>query len=394
MIKKVWIDGFKSLDDFEIDLKPFSVIIGNNAVGKSTVLQALDFLANCVREDFNIIIERRGQRVQNIKSKLKNTSKLQFRTQVELMIQGEKRLLEWELQINIQSQKNMLSLYKEQITGLDNGKVYLEWNSEENGFIKDRDNVGTVLSLGFTYKSSMMNLIKLDKNKYPELYALKAFCQGMLSFDMLTPEKMRLSSRGVVNTIGKEGDKLPSFIKSLDDKQKESFSKKLQMILNGKIKSLSAKTETKPGWTVLEAVEKYGEKEINISSKDLSDGTLRLLAFLAISEMKDHASVMFLDEIENGINVNYSEQLIDLLRDVTEKKEQQIIVTTHSTAFLDYVQEEEIIYMFRDEMTGYTKAVPLFTLPAFKKRLKNFYPGEIVLNLSNEEILREIMGQE
>ena len=39
MIKKIFIDNFKSLNDFTIELKPLTVIVGNNAMGKSSILQ-------------------------------------------------------------------------------------------------------------------------------------------------------------------------------------------------------------------------------------------------------------------------------------------------------------------------------------------------------------------
>lgn len=51
------------------------------------------------------------------------------------------------------------------------------------------------------------------------------------------------------------------------------------------------------------------------------------------------------------------------------------------------------MYLFRDGKTGEIQSVSLFELPSFKERLKNFYPGEIFLNLSGDEILAEIKEQ-
>ena len=44
MFRKLKVDNFKSLVDFSVEFTPMSVIIGNNATGKSSVLQAIDFL--------------------------------------------------------------------------------------------------------------------------------------------------------------------------------------------------------------------------------------------------------------------------------------------------------------------------------------------------------------
>lgn len=44
MIKKIFIDNFKSLNDFTIELKPLTVIVGNNAMRESSsILQEYSF---------------------------------------------------------------------------------------------------------------------------------------------------------------------------------------------------------------------------------------------------------------------------------------------------------------------------------------------------------------
>jgi AAA15 family ATPase/GTPase len=45
MIKSIYIDNFKILTDFQLDFEPVTVLIGENSVGKSTVLQVLELLS-------------------------------------------------------------------------------------------------------------------------------------------------------------------------------------------------------------------------------------------------------------------------------------------------------------------------------------------------------------
>ena len=46
MLTRLEIDGFKSFEDFaEIDLSPFTVILGVNASGKSNLFDAIQFLS-------------------------------------------------------------------------------------------------------------------------------------------------------------------------------------------------------------------------------------------------------------------------------------------------------------------------------------------------------------
>jgi AAA15 family ATPase/GTPase len=107
----------------------------------------------------------------------------------------------------------------------------------------------------------------------------------------------------------------------------------------------------------------------------------------------EHESVMLLDEIENGININYSENLLKIMCDIYKEKQHQLIVTTHSTVFLDYVEAKNIVYLYRDQITGLTKSVKLFDLPNIKERLQYMYPGEVLLNMSNEDIAAELLSQ-
>ena len=44
MIKTFNVDNFKSLNNLSINLQPMTVIVGNNATGKSSILQAIDFV--------------------------------------------------------------------------------------------------------------------------------------------------------------------------------------------------------------------------------------------------------------------------------------------------------------------------------------------------------------
>ena len=52
MIRKLEIDNFKTLNHFTMDFSPMTVIVGNNASGKSTILQVLSLLSSCVQQDF------------------------------------------------------------------------------------------------------------------------------------------------------------------------------------------------------------------------------------------------------------------------------------------------------------------------------------------------------
>lgn len=389
MIKRIYVDNFKALNQFEMDLDQFTVIVGNNMSGKSTVLQVLDFISNLMKDDFGVVLERRGWKVSDIKSQLQKSQKITIQCDMELYVEAKKVSICWEIQILAYAQKNILELAHEAVY-LNNGVFLLSYSSSKDNSNFIQNGIGGKM---MTLPKLQMNasLLKMmDFSEYPVLQALKDFWQNSDSFELLSPEKMRLSSRGEVDTIGSAGEKLPAFIKSMNQEQKRRFSEKIRTVLENRIVKVDARTKGKPGWTQLIAEEQYNNKSVLIESKNMSDGTLRLLAFLAICEI-DKKGVMLLDELENGINLDYAEKIIHILQESCKDKNNQMIVTTHSPIFLDYVDKKNISYMYREPDTGICKSSRLTDNKELNDKMNYLYPGELLMNMSNSEIIDKLL---
>lgn len=236
MIKKIFIDNFKSLNDFTIELKPLTVIVGNNAMGKSSILQAVSFLANCTVDDFRIILERRNWSVNNIKSRVgnSNNSRITFETTVQL---GDDEL-RWKMVLQTNVKKNTIHLISESIIDILKDEVLLEYRNTAGGFIND-DGELIDIPANFIVSSSCMKIIKGIKNVGYRLKKIADFFENSASFELLSPKDMRLSSRGEVKTIGESGRNLPSFIKQMNNIQKEHFMTKVKKILGERIDDTS-----------------------------------------------------------------------------------------------------------------------------------------------------------
>lgn len=387
MIKRIKIDNFKSLNDFIIDLKPLTVIVGNNAMGKSSILQAIAFLANCTVEDFGIILERRNWTVSNVKSRVgnANNSRISFETLVQL---GNDELC-WTMILQTNVKKNTIHLVSESIYDIHNDEMLLDYKKTTGGFLKAM-NMHVNIPANFVVSSSCVKIIRTLGTVDNKLKKLSDFFADSASFELLSPKDMRLSSRGEVKTIGESGRNLPSFIKRMSEEQKQSFMSKVRKILGERISDVSASIPGKSGWTQINIKEHYEDGNIEFSSREISDGILRVLAFVAISEIEPSDAVFLLDEIENGINVDYAEPLMEVLKEMYGKTSHQLIVTTHSTVFLDYVNSDEIVYLFRDK-SGVTQSRYMFDNEILKEKLDYMYPGEVILNMSQSEIAEMLL---
>ena len=78
MIKSCYISNFKSLVGLRISLPKFTVLIGLNGAGKTTVLQAFDFLSQLMNGRIDEWLTFRGWDRSDIASKLISTSNINF----------------------------------------------------------------------------------------------------------------------------------------------------------------------------------------------------------------------------------------------------------------------------------------------------------------------------
>ena len=385
MIKTFNVDNFKSLNNLSINLQPMTVIVGNNATGKSSILQAIDFVCGCVNDDFSVLLERRGWTVDNIRSKFirSGTARISFGVEVVLE-EPVNTTLKWGMVLQPNVAKNQLHLVSEEIVDLDTKETLVQYKASAGGWIKgDKEELSIMPN--FVITSSCLKVIQHLHGVDSRLNRLVDFFDNSESFEMLAPDNMRLSSRGVVKNIGETGKNLPSFIRQMSAEQKNNFMSKLKRIMGARISDVSASVKGKPGWTLINVKEHYDTGDVEFSSKEISDGILRVLAFIAISEIEPANAIFLLDEVENGINSDYAEAMIDVLSEIYEESRHQLVLTTHSTVFLDYVKPEQIVLLYR-EQNGSTRADNLFDSKEIRDKLEYMYPGEILLNMSQKEI--------
>ena len=113
MIKSIYIDNFKILNDFRLDFEPVTVLIGENSVGKSTVLQALELLSYFTQGKkygtLDNYLSGNAWAVKDIKSTLSRKQVMTF--QLDIAISDN--LYQWRIEFKVTS--NKLSLITEWI---------------------------------------------------------------------------------------------------------------------------------------------------------------------------------------------------------------------------------------------------------------------------------------
>lgn len=118
------------------------------------------------------------------------------------------------------------------------------------------------------------------------------------------------------------------------------------------------------------------EKDFHIPGWLLSSGTLRLVALLALLRDPTPPSLLVIEELENGLDPRTVALVIDEIRAAVDERRTQVIATTHSPFLLDLVQLEHLLLVRRDE-----KGEPEFVRPADDRGLQEwatkFAPGQL-----------------
>ena len=102
ILQKIRLDNFKSLVDFEMELSAFTCLIGLNGAGKTTVLQAIDFLAQLMNGHLTEWLKQRDWKATDLLCKLVKKRTVGFT--VDLRLDNGKTAV-WKGDFNTQAQK-------------------------------------------------------------------------------------------------------------------------------------------------------------------------------------------------------------------------------------------------------------------------------------------------
>ncbi len=356
MIKKIGVRNFKSLADFDFKLSKFNCLIGMNGAGKSTVLQAIDFIAQLLEGDVDKWLERRKWTAQELNCKLLSRSNIGLGIEYQTKNGNQ---ITWRCLFN----RHELLCSTEEIT-MD-GVEQLRVKSKQYRIGENSDT-----EIAFKYQGSILSQLRDSELPAPIL----EFRDGMrriLSLELLSPELLRQRARSSDVDIGAGGEKLSAFLHGIKGEKRDSLIKLLQSfypnLQDYKVSSQQS------GWKKLTIIEKFEHQKIETEARHINDGLLRILAILAQSS--SNHSLILLDEIENGINPEIVEKLVDSLVNST----QQILVTTHSPMILNYLEDatarESVQFIYKNDI-GETRARPFFSIPRIGEKLDYMGPGE------------------
>jgi predicted ATPase len=400
MITRIEIDGFKTFQEFSVDLAPFQVIIGANGSGKSNLFDALRLLSRLASQDLNTACQDlRGQPFTLLpEGKLAQRIRLSVEMLVDLTVRDdwgdEVKLFNPRLRYNLEivrhqdadgyqdirvQSESLRSIFPEgdswsilhggeafhRSLHVDSKRALPHFiNTSEDKF---RDNPTIYLTpeqahpeikqkdIGFQSGRMERTLLsRIETTQHPHILAARREMQGW-EFPHLNPDHLRLpsllTSDGPFMVIG---NYIPYTLARMEKEEPQLFrnvSRDLASLVPGVTKVQVEFNVARNQYEIYVCMN--DDRRFGLAG--LSEGTLRLLALVTWSNAITKRSLLCLEEPENAIHPSALNKLVYLLRDMTTdlsdptsllKGGRQLVVSTHSPVLAEQlkVADRELLY--------------------------------------------------
>jgi predicted ATPase len=351
-IESLKIQNFRALRNVEIkDITPLTVLLGANGSGKSTIFDVFGFLAECFQFGLRHAWDKRG-RAKELKTRGQEGPIV-----IELKYRESSKLppITYHLAVD---EENSRPVVVEEWLQWRRGKQY----GQPYKFLDYRRGIGRAISgelpdieddrIDIPLRSS--DLIAVNTlgqfKEHPRVAALREFITGWYVSYLSIEDTRSRSEAGPQERLSKTGDNLPNVIQYLKENHEDRLEEIFD-VLRKRIPRLDAViAEAMPDGHLLLQL-KDAPFERPILSKFASDGTLKMLSYLAVLYDPQPPPFIGIEEPENFLHPRLLPELAEECRKASERT--QLLVTTHSPFFLNSIRAEEVRVLYRDEQ-GYT----------------------------------------
>lgn len=393
MIKELEIEGFKSFGSPSrpVPLGPLNFIVGANSAGKSNLIGALRFLKDCVLQNVEFAVNELGGTVE-VRNKIQRQraieKPLRIRLIVELPPEPERAnappevFYDWhfnyEVAIDVRRDDGSPIILSERLEG--------SYASENRSFhfSLDRDTETVRFedpTASATTREQVRNIPSQDASRLAlgvgffslPMVLLRSYIQEWHFFN-INPFAARLPYKEVPDaSLGPAGENLAVVLKQIEQNKKALalIHATLRSAVPGfkGIKTSRLPIEGKRAFQVLE-----DRIRTAVNPEAASDGTIRLLALAVITGwISRTATLVTMEEPENGVHPHLAEQIVNLLRDCASRT--QVLVTTHEPDFLDHLSPEQVLLV--DKINGITAVKPASSVQEIEQFRRTFSLGEL-----------------
>ncbi len=384
MLTSLRIRNFKAVADSRtVKLTPLTVFVGHNGTGKSSLIEALELLQRYSRHGLDAALAPwyDFEHIQWKGAARQADSASPFFTHplaIELKGKSPEKLrwkLEWELgRLAEEAGKqpaNSVATRKESFEVLSR---FRRWRQFGKPVFETKEGDESLLKK-LTGVRAEESLFPLDSTHGMDRWLFLSLDAGSIG------QPYRRATRRGFRTLERTGSNLAEVLESFLQEDSDGFNAMIDALRFIVPYAVDVTPETVRDMVESRSVFKLTENFAGKSSAQLpgwvlSGGTLRLLALLAALRHPRGPEVLFVDEIENGLDPRAIGFVVEEIREAVQHGGKQVIATTHSPYLLDKLSLAHIVTVERPPGSP-----PVFRRPSedaeLEKWSERFAPGAL-----------------
>ena len=375
IISRVQVLNYGCLRYVDVPLDRFHVLIGPNASGKSTLMDAIKFVSDVVRDGVDAACQSRAANFADLvwdRPEAPEQQRFEIALEFELPeevrdllpAKQDYRVFRYQMGVGIDSERERVSLLEErgslrgesprqarqltffpmpdsppttimQRSGRGQRSVFHKTEAGRSRFNEETvvasGSVNWNPGLNLGANRSAMSILPDYDEKFPASTRAMAYLRDKVVNLSLNSEQMRQASPpGVGADLRPDGSNVPWVV---DDmlKQSPEQAKDWMRHVQGALQSFqSVKVIDRPDDRHKYLLLKYSNG-LEVPSWRASDGSLRLLALTMLAYMPQSSGLYMIEEPENGIHPGALEDVFNSLSSVYDA---QVLLATHSPEFV------------------------------------------------------------
>jgi len=377
MIRHLQVLRYRAFKYIDVDLSNFHILIGPNASGKSTFLDAINLIKDILNDSPQMAVEKRASRFDELlwrqqgdkfeiaieleipedirkMLKVKDFSFARYEVSLQLdMIKGctiggenlwlmRERTEDFRRRVQrtlfpMEPEEPKYLVYPRKKTPAGWRKVISK--THENDYFRSETTDWNIVYKFGPLKASLARMPE-DEARFPVSIWVKSLLMEGIQFLQLNSSVMRWPCRpDLPLAFQPDGSNLPKVIQYLQNEQPDYFVRWVKHIQTALPEVEGIEVKERPENRFLYLNIKY-RNELELPSWVISDGTLRLLAQTIIAYLPEKSRIYMIEEPENGLHPLAIESIFQSLSSVYEN---QVLLASHSPAILRLAEPKDIL---------------------------------------------------
>ncbi len=377
MLKKLTLENWKSFQYGELEIDDLTILIGTNASGKSNALDALEFLNRTAQgKDIQSALAGDPQTaairggiewaalkpgteftltvlvgsVEDERTDFLYRLTVETSPRVQLVAESLDRI---KRRPRTDRNPYQIHLFHTDSVGQDSPSITARLYNEKRGTPKELHRSGSILS-------QLSGLTGLRKDITEGINAVANVLENIFILEPI-PSRMRDYSP-LTDHLFSDASNIAGVLAALSDEKKQEVEKTLSSYV-----TQLPERDVRKVWA--EPVGKFGadamlycdevwvsdQEPKTVDARGMSDGTLRFLAILTALLTRPQGSQIVIEEVDNGLHPSRSGLLLRVLLEIGERRQIDVLVTTHNPALLDKLDYDlvpSVVVAHRDPKTG------------------------------------------